>query len=36
MIQDSAERKTDASGNIRLHDIGLFLKNAVEQHFRED
>ncbi len=35
MMQNSAERKTDASGNIRLHDIGLFLKNAIEQHFRK-
>ena len=35
MIKDSTERKTDASGNIRLHDIGLFLKTVVEQHFRK-
>jgi 6-phosphofructokinase 1 len=35
MMQNSAERKTDASGNIRLQDIGLFLKNAIEQHFRK-
>lgn len=32
---NDGERKTDASGNIRLHDIGLFLKNAIEKHFRE-
>jgi len=35
LMQDSTEQKTDASGNIRLHDIGLFLKQAVEQHFRK-
>jgi len=35
MMQSPAERKTDASGNIRLHDIGLFLKNTIEQHFRK-
>lgn len=35
MMQDSTERKTDASGNIRLHDIGLFLKNAIEYYFHE-
>ncbi len=35
MMQNSDEKKTDASGNIRLHDIGLFLKTAVEQHFRK-
>jgi 6-phosphofructokinase 1 len=35
LMQNSAERKTDASGNIRLQDIGLFLKNAIEQHFHE-
>jgi 6-phosphofructokinase 1 len=25
----------DASGNIRLHDIGLFLKNSIETYFRK-
>ncbi len=34
LIDNAAEQKTDASGNIRLRDIGLFLKNAIEQHFR--
>jgi len=34
LIRDNEEvQKTDASGNIRLHDIGLFLKNAIERHF---
>lgn len=35
MSQYSTEHKTDASGNIRLQDIGLFLKDAVNRHFRE-
>lgn len=35
MNQNALEHKTDASGNIRLHDIGLFLKNAVEQYFKK-
>lgn len=33
--RNDAERKTDASGNIRLHDIGLFLKNEIEKHFHD-
>jgi 6-phosphofructokinase 1 len=28
-------KENDASGNIRLHDIGLFLKNAIADYFRE-
>lgn len=35
MNRDTPEHKTDASGNIRLQDIGLFLKSAVEQHFKK-
>jgi 6-phosphofructokinase 1 len=35
MNQHSTEQKTDASGNIRLQDIGLFLKDAISRHFRE-
>jgi len=35
LMQDTAEQKTDASGNIRLHDIGLFLKQAINRHFHE-
>ncbi|MDD3249765.1 MAG: ATP-dependent 6-phosphofructokinase [Smithella sp.] len=35
MKQETKERKTDPSGNIRLQDIGLFLKNAIEEHFRK-
>ncbi len=28
-------KENDASGNIRLHDIGLFLKDAIAGYFRE-
>ncbi|HOC59955.1 MAG TPA: ATP-dependent 6-phosphofructokinase [Smithellaceae bacterium] len=34
MQKDAEKQKTDASGNVRLHDIGLFLKNAIEKHFQ--
>jgi len=27
--------ETDASGNLRLQDIGIFLENRIEQYFRE-
>ncbi len=27
--------ETDPSGNIRLHDIGIFLKNEIERHFQK-
>jgi len=27
--------ETDPSGNIRLHDVGIFLKNEIEKHFRQ-
>ena len=30
----NASVKRDASGNIRLMDIGLFLKNAIEDYFK--
>ncbi len=33
MKQDGQEKKTDPSGNVRLHDIGLFLKNAIDVYF---
>lgn len=33
MKQNEKERKTDASGNVRLRDIGLFLKNAIDAYF---
>jgi 6-phosphofructokinase 1 len=31
---DIDESDTDESGNIRLKDIGVFLKDAIEDHFR--
>jgi len=33
--KDYAEHKTDASGNIRLQDIGLFLKHEIEKYFHD-
>lgn len=27
--------QTDASGNIRLNDIGVFLKNKINEYFRK-
>lgn len=33
MAQNAAKQTTDASGNIRLQDIGFFLKEAIENHF---
>lgn len=33
--KDYAEQKTDASGNIRLQDIGLFLKHEIEKYFQD-
>lgn len=29
------DRETDASGNIRLLDIGLFLRDRIERHFQK-
>ncbi len=29
------DKSYDASGNVKLHDIGLFLKNAVSAYFKE-
>jgi 6-phosphofructokinase 1 len=31
----SGESDTDASGNVRLMDIGFFLKDRIEHHFRD-
>ncbi len=33
--KDDAEQKTDASGNIRLQDIGLFLKHEIGKYFQD-
>ena len=27
--------ETDASGNVKFHDIGIFLKNAMKEYFAE-
>jgi 6-phosphofructokinase 1 len=32
--KDNTPTEKDSSGNIRLLDIGLFLKNAIENHFK--
>ncbi|HLZ19083.1 MAG TPA: ATP-dependent 6-phosphofructokinase [Smithellaceae bacterium] len=33
--KDDAEQKTDASGNIRLQDIGLSLKHEIGKYFQD-
>lgn len=33
--KDNTPIEKDSSGNIRLLDIGLFLKNAIESHFKK-
>ncbi len=35
MHNDQIVRETDASGNIRLLDIGYFLKVRIEEHFKK-
>jgi 6-phosphofructokinase 1 len=34
--QEGQPMETDASGNPRLHDIGVFLKTIIEAHFRKN
>lgn len=34
LIQRSGQTERDASGNVKLKDIGLFLRDAIEGHFR--
>jgi 6-phosphofructokinase 1 len=34
LLQDPAHRRTDASGNLRLEDVGIFLRDAIRGHFR--
>jgi 6-phosphofructokinase 1 len=29
-----AETRTDASGNVRLHDVGLYLKERISEYFK--
>lgn len=36
MSKGSIQRQTDASGNVRLHDIGLFLKKSIEEYFKKE
>ena len=36
MSQGSIQRQTDASGNVRLQDIGLFLKKSIEEYFKKE
>jgi 6-phosphofructokinase 1 len=31
----SEEMRTDASGNVRLHDVGLFLRDRIKDYFRD-
>ncbi len=35
MHREDETIETDASGNLRLHDIGPFLKAKIENHFRQ-
>ena len=35
MRKESDPIETDPSGNLRLHDIGPFLKNRIEHYFRQ-
>jgi 6-phosphofructokinase 1 len=35
LLLDNTQKQTDASGNIRLHDIGTYLKERIEEYFRK-
>jgi 6-phosphofructokinase 1 len=35
MRTDHTAKETDASGNIRLLDIGIFLKTKIEEYFKK-
>ncbi|MFW6338535.1 MAG: ATP-dependent 6-phosphofructokinase [Alkalispirochaetaceae bacterium] len=35
LLEASNERAADASGNVKLGDIGVFLKKEIEKHFSE-
>lgn len=35
-IIQNKPQETDASGNIRLADIGVFLKSAIKEHFKKN
>jgi len=32
---DSEKKELDASGNVKLKDVGIFLKNAIVEHFKK-
>ena len=32
----SSEAQRDASGNLKLNDIGLFLRERIENHFQQE
>ena len=34
--KDSASQKRDASGNVKLEDIGVFLKNEINRYFAQE
>ena len=34
LLQDPANQRTDASGNLRLEDVGVFLRDSIRNHFR--
>jgi 6-phosphofructokinase 1 len=34
LIKNEGAQKTDKSGNVRYKDIGLFLQNKIEEHFK--
>jgi len=35
ILQDPAHQEQDASGNLRLKDVGVFLRDQIGLHFRE-
>jgi 6-phosphofructokinase 1 len=35
LLEHEAEQRTDASGNVKLKDIGLFLKERMQRYFRK-
>ncbi len=35
ILQDPANQERDASGNLRLQDVGIFLRDRIAQHFKD-
>jgi len=35
LVKDNTKIEYDASGNVKLNDIGLFLKDAINKYFKE-